>query len=111
MLLYITEGEGNHTIDFQSFPIAPHTLAIVSKHQVNQFGAQSVLEGFLVLITEEFLQRALFDLEGTVTSLLFEPITTQALFFKRGQIRLSRTSNGLMRSIGAATTMHNTPPS
>ena len=85
MLLYVTAGEGNHTIDFQSFSISPHTLAIVSKHQVNQFGRQSVLEGFLVLITEEFLQRALFDLEGTVTSLLFEPITTQALLLKEAK--------------------------
>jgi len=82
MLLYITSGEAHHTVDFQSFPIAPQTLAIVSKHQINQFRDQPALEGYLILITEEFLQRALFDLEGTVTSLLFEPITTQALFLQ-----------------------------
>lgn len=85
MLLYVTAGEGHHTVDFQSFPIGPHTLAIVSKHQINQFGGKSVLEGYLILITEDFLQRALFDLEGTLSNLLFEPITTQALFLKEAE--------------------------
>lgn len=81
ILLYITSGIGKHTVDFQSFQVEPHTLAIISKHQIQQFDLRLHFKGYIIIITEDFLQRSLFDLEGAITHLLFEPITTQAYFF------------------------------
>ena len=80
VLLYITEGMGLHTVDFNAFHAGPQTLAIISKHQIQQFAPHFPLQGYIIMLTEAFLQRSLFDLERGVTHVLFEPITTQALF-------------------------------
>ena len=80
ILIYVTDGNGHHTVDFKSYKVAPNTLIIVSKHQVQQFDSRLLLDGYMILITEEFLHQSLFDLDGGITRLLFEPITTQAYF-------------------------------
>ena len=85
LLLYIESGSGIHTVDFEPFQVEPHTLAIISKHQINQFDERLPLKGYIILITEEFIHRSLFDLEGAITNLLFEPITTQAHFFNEAK--------------------------
>lgn len=82
MLIYFLEGHGSHIVDFQQFQAEPDTLAIISKHQIQQFDPALILKGHIVLITEEFLHRALFDLEGGLSRMLFEPVTTQAYFLK-----------------------------
>ena len=83
ILIYVTSGTGSHTVDFHTFDISPHTLALISKQQINQFDPIFSLHGYIILITEEFLQRALFDLDRITSSLLFEPITTQAYFLRK----------------------------
>ena len=85
VILYIESGTGKHTIDFKIFDVKPHTLAIISKNQIQQFDSALPLKGYIIVITEEFIHRALFDIEGTITNLLFEPITTQAHFFNDAQ--------------------------
>lgn len=87
-LLYVSAGEGNHTVDFQTFQVQPHTLAIISKQQIQSFDPDNNLKGYIVLITEEFLHRSLFDLEGSITRLLFEPITTQTYFLRNAESTL-----------------------
>ena len=82
ILIYVESGIGTHTVDFQTFRVEPHTLAIISKHQIQQFDPKLQLQGYIILITEEFLHRALFDLEGNAANLLFEPISTQAHFLQ-----------------------------
>lgn len=88
MLLYIEDGQGTHTVDFQTFDVAPHTLAVISKHQIQQFDPALALGGYIILITEDFIHRALFDLAGSVSRLLFEPVTTQAYFLRDAQVML-----------------------
>lgn len=80
LLIYTTCGKSTHTVDFHSFLVEPDTLGIISKNQVQQFNPDLILEGYIFMITEEFLQRAVFDLKGASSQLLFEPITTRALF-------------------------------
>ena len=77
-LLFVTAGQGIHTVDFHAYQIQPQTLIIISKNQVNQFDPALRLKGYIILITEAFIHRALFDLEGTLTRMLFDPITTHA---------------------------------
>ncbi len=88
MLVYVEDGIGTHTVDFKTFDVAPHTLAVISKNQVQQFDPTMALGGYIILITEDFIHRALFDLEGSVSRLLFEPVTTQAYFLRDAQTML-----------------------
>ncbi len=88
VLLYTSGGYGKHTVDFNTFELNPHTLAIISKNQIQQFDPAMNLRGFMIIVTEDFIHRALFDLEGTVSRLLFEPITTQAYFLHDAEIML-----------------------
>lgn len=88
MLLYVDAGHGTHTVDFQKFDVAPHTLGVISKNQIQQFDPALVLNGYIILITEDFIHRALFDLAGSVSRLLFEPVTTQAYFLRDAQTML-----------------------
>lgn len=83
ILIYVESGTGIHTVDFQTFSVEPHTLAVISKHQIQQFDAEYPLQGYIIVITEDFLQRALFDLESTTTNMLFDPISTQAYFLRQ----------------------------
>ena len=77
-LLYITSGIGKHSVDFHSYSIGPHTLVLISKNQVHQFDPEFPLKGYMVVTTEQFIHNALFDLEGDLTRLLFDPISTHA---------------------------------
>ena len=85
LLFYVTHGKSSHTIDFHNFHVEPHTLAIISKNQVQQFHPAFSLDGYLVVITEDFLQQALFDLVGVSSNLLFQPLTTQAHILRNAE--------------------------
>ena len=85
ILMYVQSGSGTHTVDFHTFNVQPHTLAIISKHQIQQFDPTLSLEGYMILITEEFLHRALFDLESPLANMLFDPISTQAHFLTHAE--------------------------
>ena len=88
ILFYVSAGEGHHTVDFQKYEVEPGTLAIISKQQIQAFDPTCNLSGYMVLFTEDFLHRALFDLEGSITRLLFEPATTQTYFLRNANAAL-----------------------
>lgn len=54
-VLYISEGEGTHTIDFVPYPVAAPTLFFLSKEQVHYWQLSKPLKGYILLIPEEFL--------------------------------------------------------
>lgn len=87
-LLYITSGSGKHTVDFHTYHVEPHTLIIISKNQVHQFDANFPLKGYMVVTTEQFIHNALFDLEGDLTRLLFDPISTHAYCLEHAKLTL-----------------------
>ncbi|MCX5812562.1 MAG: AraC family transcriptional regulator [Proteobacteria bacterium] len=54
-ILYITQGEGQHIIDFQTYPIQPHTLYFISPRQIHFWQISTSLQGWLIFFTDEFL--------------------------------------------------------
>lgn len=54
-VLYISEGEGTHVIDFEPYPIQPPVFYFLSKDQVHFWQLSKPLKGFALLLSEEFL--------------------------------------------------------
>lgn len=54
-ILYVTEGEGTHYIDFNAYPIQPNTFYFISPGQVHYWEATVPIEGNILLFTDEFL--------------------------------------------------------
>lgn len=59
IILYITSGTGVHYIDFKPYRYMEGSIIFISKGQVQKFDAQSNVDGFLILFTDEFLSKNL----------------------------------------------------
>lgn len=57
-ILLVTEGEGTHYIDFEQFDLKKGSLVFISKEQVHAFHKVHSYQGYLVLFTENFLQKS-----------------------------------------------------
>ncbi|MEM8486164.1 MAG: AraC family transcriptional regulator [Bacteroidota bacterium] len=78
VLMYVTEGKGQHLIDFIPYDVAPDTLIIIGKNQVHQFSSQQTFDGHLIVFQEAVLQRALLNFDTAIASFLFDPINSSA---------------------------------
>lgn len=58
-IIYLTHGSGTHTIDAQSFEIAPPIVFTIRKEQVHYWEIQSRPEGFVIIIKKEFISHCL----------------------------------------------------
>lgn len=56
-MMYVSQGEGYHTVDFHSFPIKKGNLIFTSISQVQAFAKQCSYDGYVCIFTEEFLNR------------------------------------------------------
>jgi len=77
-ILYISQGSGNHYVDFRPFPLAAGDLLFISPGQVHAFAMdQQNTRGFLILFTEEFftdnLSHTDFPFLGQLHSPLISP--------------------------------------
>lgn len=54
-VLYICEGAGTHIIDFEQYPIQPHTFYFLSKGQVHFWQLNKPLKGYALLFPDDFL--------------------------------------------------------
>jgi len=57
-LLYVMKGEGLHYIDFKSYPYQEGNIIFISKDQVHAFQQNLERKAFLILFTEQFLERS-----------------------------------------------------
>jgi len=57
MIVYYTEGESKHLVDFVWHEVKPNTIIHLSKGQINAFQFTKGLKGFILLFTEEFLKK------------------------------------------------------
>lgn len=74
MLIFITEGEGIHTIDFTDYKVEKGTLLTIRKDQIHKFCKSKSIKGFLLLFTDEFLVSYLEKLEGEKSLQLFNEL-------------------------------------
>ncbi len=55
-LIYITEGVGNHFIDFHHYPCKAGSFLFINRHQVHAFDVENQPQGLMVLFTQEFVE-------------------------------------------------------
>ncbi len=54
-LVYITQGDGYHFIDYKRYQLKPGTLLTLGKHQVHHFSEHCSVEGYVISFSNEFL--------------------------------------------------------
>jgi len=56
-IIYITQGEGTHSIDFKTISFSKGSLIFVGKNQVHAWQKENNSEGFVIFFTEQFLYK------------------------------------------------------
>ncbi|WP_109301054.1 helix-turn-helix transcriptional regulator [Aquimarina sp. AU474] len=79
MLVFYTQGETEHLVDFVWHPVRANTLLYLAKGQINAFRFEENVKGFVILFTEEYFKSQLNKLPKNAvirlfTSHLFSPI-------------------------------------
>lgn len=79
--LFITAGEGVHEIDFRKYHYQKGSAIFINKGQIHRWISNKNTQGFIILFTEDFLQKNQLkfnDLSYSFpyNSYLFEPILT-----------------------------------
>lgn len=54
-LLFVTEGNGVHFIDFEEFAYRPRDLVFVTEKQIHKFDFNLEARGYIIIFTKEFL--------------------------------------------------------
>lgn len=57
MIVYYTEGESKHLVDFVWHEVKPNTIIHLSKGQINAFQFNEGLKGFIILFTDIYLKK------------------------------------------------------
>jgi len=55
-LVFFTEGEGSHTIDFERFEVKPYQLYFMIPGQMHQWNFEGKVDGYVVNFSPEFFQ-------------------------------------------------------
>jgi AraC family transcriptional regulator, transcriptional activator of pobA len=58
ILLFITQGSGTHTIDFQDYPVAPNSMFFMTPGQVHSWDLSNDTDGFVLFFSQEYYQQA-----------------------------------------------------
>lgn len=56
LILFIIQGSGVHTIDFNGYPVQPNALFLMTPGQVHSWNLSPDTEGFIIFFTKEFYQ-------------------------------------------------------
>jgi AraC family transcriptional activator of pobA len=56
LVLYITQGSGEHTIDFVTYSVAPNSFFLMTPGQVHSWRLSVDADGFILFFTSEFYQ-------------------------------------------------------
>lgn len=56
LVLYITQGSGEHTIDFVTYPVVPNSFFLMTPGQVHSWKLSADTDGFILFFTTEFYQ-------------------------------------------------------
>lgn len=73
IILIVTEGQGQHTIDFTDFQLQAGTVLTIRRDQVHKF-IRSQIKGYLLIFTEEFILDYLLQQEALKTLQLFNEL-------------------------------------
>lgn len=72
-LIFFTEGEGRHFVDFNWYPVKKGSVIYLAKEQVNAFELSEQLDGFCVIFTEAYFVKCFSTLPNDFVFRLFNP--------------------------------------
>lgn len=72
-LIFITEGESKHFIDFKWYPIQKNSLIYLTKDQINAFHFTKNLKGFCFIFTEDYFIQGFSHLPKDFIFRIFNP--------------------------------------
>lgn len=75
-LIFITEGSGKHSIDFNDFTYSKGTILSIRKDQLQKFYFNNKAKGYLLCFKEEFLNRYLNEEEVGNSIQMFNHLLT-----------------------------------
>lgn len=81
-LLIITEGSGQHHIDFKSYPFLEGDILFIAPNQVHAFEINRHVEGTILLFTESFILKNINQTQFAALNTLFNYHTTSPLMKK-----------------------------
>lgn len=61
LILFITRGQGTHTIDFQTYRVAPGTVFMMTPGQVHSWKLSNDADGYIIFFKPEFYQMQLHE--------------------------------------------------
>lgn len=76
-IIYLSEGTGTHTMDYQTYEIQPSTLFFMHRDQVHHWDITSEPEGFVIIIKNGFIEKSL---DGELKR-LFAKLSEQAVHY------------------------------
>jgi AraC family transcriptional activator of pobA len=85
-LLFFTEGDGMHTIDFNHFEVKPHQIYFMNPGQVHSWHFKGHVEGFVVNFSADFFQSFLLRPEYLASFSFFNGITEESVINLSGNI-------------------------
>lgn len=74
IILFVTKGQGWHTIDFQDYDCSAGTILTIRRDQLHKFSKEKGLEGMLLIFTDDFLSSYLEQLEEQKSLQLFNEL-------------------------------------
>jgi AraC-like DNA-binding protein/quercetin dioxygenase-like cupin family protein len=89
ILIFITQGSGTHTIDFQTYPVEANSVFFLSPGQVHAWQLSADTEGFVIFFSSEFYlfghpQKKLFQFPF-FNVLLYKPLL---LLSEKGKLEI-----------------------
>ncbi|MCK8523442.1 helix-turn-helix domain-containing protein [Aquimarina sp. D1M17] len=74
MIVFVSNGEGYHTIDFTDYKYQKGTILLIRKDQIQKFFKSPNVEGYLLIFTEEFVVSHLNKMEALKSLQLFNEL-------------------------------------
>ncbi|WP_299551608.1 helix-turn-helix domain-containing protein [Seonamhaeicola sp.] len=72
-LIFITQGESKHFVDFKWYPIQKNSLIYLTKDQINAFCFTDTMDGFCIIFTEAYFANSFSHLPEDFVFRLFNP--------------------------------------
>lgn len=72
-ILYFTNGEDYHYVDFKEYPVKKGSLIFLNKNQIHSFSKTANYRGYIILFTDKFLSRNLINIQKVFYNILSKP--------------------------------------
>jgi AraC-like DNA-binding protein len=72
-ILYFTQANDYHYIDFKEYSLKKGSLIFLNKNQIHSFSKTANYKGFIILFTDKFLSRNLINIQKSFYNILSKP--------------------------------------